>query len=128
MIKVHVKKQSNYPVSTPKLKEKVESVVSGGGVVSDADVWISLVGKKAMYKIAEKFLGEKNKLHTVLAFCDNEVEGKFVYPDETIHLGEVVVCFPLVRQKAKEENKRIYDKVEELVEHGTQHLIGIHHD
>ena len=50
------------------------------------------------------------------------------YPDNLLHLGDIIICFPLARQMAMEENKLIDQVLAELACHGTLHLLGEHHE
>jgi probable rRNA maturation factor len=134
MIKVLVKKQSNYPVSTPKLKKRIRDFFEKHGIVSDATVSVALVGEKYMLDIAKKYLKD-GRVHNVLSFPADEAkdlpagrQGKFIHPPgDIIDLGEIVVCYPKAFEEAKAEGKRIEEKVHELAEHGALHLLGIHH-
>ncbi len=128
MIKVSITKQSNYPVAVASIKKKLADFLGKSGIVSDAEVSIALVGEKKMMEIVGVYLKDK-KLHNVLSFTPSEVKGQFVYPpDRTLHLGEIVVCYPEAVREAKEENVLIDERVYELIEHGAMHLMGIHHD
>jgi probable rRNA maturation factor len=127
MIKVSVSKQSNYPVSTPRIKKKLREFLKERGIVSDAEVSVAIVGEKKMLDIGKKYLKDKN-LHNVLSFTQSEVVGGFIYPPkDAIHLGEIIVCYPKAVEEAKEENVLIEERICELVEHGALHLLGIHH-
>jgi probable rRNA maturation factor len=129
MIRVDVKKQSNYPVNVTKVKKELKSFLESKGLVSDFSVSVSFVSEKAMRELAKKFLGEKNSVHNVLTFPESEVRGDFEYPSTlALPLGEIVVCFPEVVREAKKEGKLIDLKVSELVEHGALHLLGEHHE
>ena len=128
MIQVYLSKQSNYPISSPKLKKRLKEFLTEQGIVSDSDVYVSLVGEKKMLDLSKKHLNEDNVLHNVLSFTEDEVKGKFVYPPENIiHLGEIIVCYPKAFQEARSEGKLIEEKVWELVKHGAYHLLGKHH-
>ena len=127
MIKVSVKKQSNYPISSTKMKNSLKNFLAGHGIVSDAEVSVALVGKNKMLEVGKKYLKDKS-LHNVLSFTADEVDSKFVFPpDGVIHLGEIIVCYPVAFEEAKKEGKLIEEKVIELIEHGALHLLGIHH-
>jgi probable rRNA maturation factor len=129
MIKVFLSKQSNYPVSAPKVKNALKNFLKKEGIVSKADVSVSLVGEKKMLFLAQKYLHEVGVLHNVLSFPFVEAKDAFVSPpDDTIHLGEIVVCFPKVTKEASAEGKLIDEKVIELVTHGALHLLGKHHE
>lgn len=136
MIKVNVKKQSNYPISSTKIRNNLKNFLAGHGIVSDAEVSVVLVGEKKMLEIGKKYLKD-GSLHNVLSFTADEVDSKFVLgeaanfvypPDGVIRLGEIIVCYPKAFEEAKNENKLIEEKIMELIEHGALHLLGIHHD
>jgi probable rRNA maturation factor len=128
MIKVSVNKQSNYPVSSTLIKKRLSLFLQKQGIVSEAEVSVAIVGEKKMMEIGNKFLKDK-KLHNVLSFTPTEIKMNFVFPpDGIIHLGEIVVCYPLAVREAGEENVLTNERVCELVEHGALHLLGIHHE
>lgn len=128
MIHVSVKKQSNYPIDSPKLKGRVKDFLLKNGIVSDAELSIALVGEVKMLELGKKYLAE-SELHSVFSFTNEELDEKFIYPpDGIIHLGEVIVCYPEAFREAKKEGKLIEEKVWELTEHGILHLLGIHHE
>ncbi len=128
MIKVYVKKLSNCPVSNSKVKKTLSDFLTKNGIVSDADVSVSFVGEKKMLDLAKKYLKEKNIIHNVLSFPFKE-GGTFIEaPDDVIHLGDIVICYPKVVSESNAQGKLIDDRVLELVEHGALHLLGQHHD
>lgn len=128
MIKVLVDKQSNYPVKSARVKKKLADFFTKKGIVSDAEVSVAIVGEKKMLEISKKYLSDK-LLHNVLSFTPDEIKGRFVYPpDGTIHLGEIIVCYPKAVDEAKIENVLVDDRVYELIEHGALHLLGVHHE
>lgn len=128
MIKVYIKKQSNYPVKAIDLKKKLSEFFKKKGIVSDAFVSVALIGEEKMLDLGKKYLKD-NKVHNVLSFTLDEVREKFIYPPaELLNLGEIIVCYPKAVEEAKREGKRIDAKVMELIEHGAKHLMGIHHE
>lgn len=128
MIKVRIFKASNYPVSAVIIRRKLIKFLQTKKLAGDTEISIALIGREKAFRLSKKYLKEDRVLHNVLSFTENEVTPKFMYPpDGKTHLGEVVVCYPKAREEAKAENKRIEEKVWELVEHGTMHLLGYHH-
>ncbi len=128
MISVFVKKQPSYSVNTSEIKEDLATLLEKSGIVSNTKVSVALIGEKEMLDLSKKYLKD-NKVHNVLSFTYSEVADKFTFPpDDAVHLGEIVVCYPRAKEEAKVEGKLIEEKIKELVEHGALHLIGIHHD
>ncbi len=128
MIKVYVKKQTNYPLKAKDIKKNIASFFKERGIVSDAVVSIALVGENKMLDIGKKYLKD-SKVHNVLSFTADEVKNKFIYPPgELLNLGEIVICYPKAVEEAKREGKMVKSKVLELIEHGADHLMGIHHE
>jgi probable rRNA maturation factor len=67
----------------------------------------------------------------VLSFGLNDPIAKNIpfaaVPDDVLRLGDIVISYPQAVKEAGEENKMVDDKVIELVLHGLNHLMGIHH-
>jgi len=127
MISVLVSKSGSYPVSSPKVKKALRDFFEKNGIVSNAEVSVSIVGEKKMRDVCKKYLNDKN-LHSVLSFTTDEDKNKFVYPPDKIYLGEVILCYSLVVEEAKKEGKLIDEKAIELLLHAGEHLLGRHHE
>lgn len=128
MIKVYVKKQSNYPVDVYKLKSEIKIFLKKKGIVSDSQLTIAIVGEKKMKDLSQKYLNDPNP-HNVLSFVANEVDEDFKsLPQDLNDLGDIVICYKLVVEEANRDRMLIDDKVYELAEHGVLHLLGEHHD
>jgi len=58
----------------------------------------------------------------------DEVKSVFIYPpDSTIHLGEIIICYPALVEQSKHEGKLIDEVAVELAKHSAYHLMGVHH-
>src|SRR3989344_6896306 len=126
MIKIFVKKQGNFAVNVSKVKKELTSFLESKGLVSDFSVTVAIVGEKVMKDISVKFLGDAS-VHNVLSFTESEVKGEFLYPkDETLPLGEIILCYPKIVEEANKEGKLIDTKALELVKHAALHLLGEH--
>jgi len=132
MIKISVFKDKQYPVSAKKIKDAVKKTLVENGIVSDSEASVALLSHAKIVKMAKQYLNEKNSLansHPVLSFPNAEIKKHFVFPPEKkIYLGEIIVSFEKAVEIAEKEKILIEDSVLSLVEHGSLHLIGIHHD
>ena len=127
MITVSVYNQSNFPIKASEVKRVVKKTLEENGMVSDCEVEVALVSESKMDELNKEYYKDEEYIHPVFTFP--ETEGQFVFPpDGKIHLGEIVISYQAVVDRAKEGGKLIDEVVKELVQHGTQHLVGIHHD
>lgn len=129
MIKVYVKKQGNFAVSSLKIKKSLSELFLKEGIVSEADVNVAIVGEGQMDKLGKKYLSKNEPLHNVLSFVESETGGGFITPpDQILHLGDIIVCYPKAAHEAGEEGVLVEEKVIELIKHGAYHLLGKHHE
>ncbi len=127
MVKINVSKQSNYPISGVKVRKFLQDFFKEKGIVSEAECHVSFVGEAKMKALGKKYYKKDNRVHNVFSFVESEAKD-WKHPNNTMQLGEIVVCFPIVLKEAKMENKLIEEKVLELVGHSALHLLGIHHE
>ena len=128
MIKVFVKKQGNFPVSSIKIKNLLSKFFTDHGIVSDSDVNVAIIGKEEMEALGKKYLSPNEPVHNVLSFTGAESKKVFLDPpDDILHLGDIAICYPKCIDEAKKEGIIVEEKVIELIEHGAYHLLGIHH-
>ena len=89
-----------------KIKTALQKVFTEEGIVSHADVSVSVVGEKKMLALAKKYLKENNVLHNVLSFPFTETKQRFVDPpDDVLHLGDIILCYPKIAE-FKEQIKK----------------------
>lgn len=49
-------------------------------------------------------------------------------PDKVLRLGDILISWPVAREEASQEGITIDEYLHFLLEHGTKHLLGVHHD
>lgn len=133
MITVIIKAHSQYPVSRKRIKETVVSKLAKHGLEDKVEVGITFVGDRKMSQLNQQFR-QQNKTTDVLSFplTEEDVSSETVEfvesPDKTLRLGDIVISYPQVRKQAQEENLLVDVVIDRLVQHGLEHLLGIHHD
>lgn len=129
MINVLFQTESHFPVSSQKIKDKVVEFLSAR-VKSQSEVSITIVGDRRMQTLNRTYR-QVDATTDVLSFPQNDPTQQAVpfvdAPDGVLRLGDVVVSYPQAVLEATEENKLVDDKIIELIEHGINHLLGIHH-
>ncbi|SRR5258708_27905265 len=128
MISVTVYKQSNFPVNSKKVKEVISKTLTENGIVSDTEVNVAIVGKQKMDELNKKYYKDEIYEHPIFTFPESDNKEFNFPPDGKIHLGQIVISYPMAVETANENNKLIDEVVCELAEHGAKHLLGIHHE
>ncbi len=124
-VTVEIFVESRYKVNRKKIAERVEYVVHKKGVASPVEVSVAVVGDRKMRALNKKYRGIDSTTN-VLSFPQSEGEPGML-PSDILVLGDVVVSYPVVIKEAAAENMLVDEKICELVEHGTLHLLGEHH-
>lgn len=130
MVKVTIQTESRYPVSRKLVTNAVQDFLAGK-IESDADVTITFVGDRKIHDLNRTYR-QKDYPTDVLSFPLNDPSQPstvpFVSPpDDILHLGDIVVSYPMAVKEAGEQEKLVDDMIIFLVLHGMNHLLGIHH-
>lgn len=125
-IKVLIFVESRYRVDRKRITKSVLLLLKEQSVKGPAEVSVAIVGDRKMRSLYKKYKGE-DKTTNVLSFSLSDGEGT-VLPTDILRLGDVVVSYPQVIKEAAKEEVYVDDKIEELVNHGVLHLLGIHHE
>lgn len=128
-VTVLIQAASHFPVNRSKIRAAIADSLRGM-VKRKSEVSVVIVGDRQMRKLNREYRN-LDSTTDVLSFPLNETvspETPFVDPpDDILRLGDIVVSFPQAVSEALEENKLVDDKIVELVKHGLNHLLGIHH-
>ena len=94
------------------------------------EVSINIVGDRQMRRLNTMYR-HIDDTTDVLSFPLNDPADKvapFVdAPDGVLRLGDIIVSYPQAVTAASEDNMLVDDKIKDLVLHGLNHLLGIHH-
>jgi probable rRNA maturation factor len=95
---------------------------SGAGERSTAVLSIRVVGTARSRSLNHRYR-HKDRPTNVLAFL-----GAGAAPDGRIHLGELVICAPVVAREALAQGKLPKSHWAHLTVHGVLHLLGFDHE
>lgn len=118
--------ESRYKINRRRIKNTVEKVFDRNGVTGAVEVSIAIVGDRKMRALSKKYKGE-DKTRNILSFSLSEGES-IKMPNDKLRLGDIVLSFPQVINDSVRDETLIDDKVDELVEHGLLHLLGVNHE
>lgn len=96
---------------------------------NEASVVIRIVGTEEGLELNQSFR-HKNYPTNVLSFPyePSEFELEFLDAEELGHLGDLVLCLPVVEREAAEQNKPLAHHWAHLIVHGLLHLQGFDHE
>ena len=130
MVKVFIKTDSHYKVNRKRIRQRIEEYLAKKKVRGKTEVSLAVVGDRQMKFLNQEFR-QLNQTTDVLAFplLNMEERAKFIDPpDNILRLGDIVISYPQVIEEASNEETFIDDKIDELILHGLDHLLGINLD
>ena len=89
----------------------------------DSEITIRLTDDKEMRALNKKWR-KKNSLTNVLAFPNNT---KLDSHEQSKYIGDIILCYNVVKQEAKQRNISFSDHMIHLIVHGVFHLCGYNH-
>jgi probable rRNA maturation factor len=125
-VRVYIFVESRYKINRKRIKQTVQNTINKNQVSGPVEVSVAIVGDRKMRELSKKYKGE-DKTRNILSF--SQVEGEAIKnPRQELRLGDIVLSFPQVINDAARDEMLVDDKVDELVEHGLMHLLGLHHE
>lgn len=137
MVNVLISADSRFPISRPKIKRAIESLLREKRVTFDTEISVLICGARKSRELARKYFDEDTP-HNVFSFPLVENENQFISPtaksgkgfpeEKNLVLGDIVVCYPLAQEEANRDDVLVDTKINELIQHGLLHLLGVHHE
>lgn len=118
--------ESRYKVNRKRIKSAVQFVLEEQNIQSPLEVSVAIVGDRKMRALNIKYRN-LDKTSNVLSFPLAEGE-QTKLPTDITRLGDIVISYPEVIREAVKEEWLVDDRIEELVQHGMLHLLGLHHE
>lgn len=138
MINVIVTSDSRYPINKLAVQAVAVETLRTHRISGNIEIGISVVGDRKMHEINRKFRGI-NSTTNILSFAledpisQNQLQhvpkvGFVKSPDNVLRLGDIIISYPQIIKDAGAEGVSIEDELRFLVEHGMNHLLGLHHN
>ncbi|MFH1186930.1 MAG: rRNA maturation RNase YbeY [Candidatus Levyibacteriota bacterium] len=124
-IKVPIFVESRYRVNRKRIKSTVINLLNKHSIMGSVEISVAIIGDRKMRELSKKYKGE-DKTRNILSFP--QTEGGFAKNSvNSLRLGDILISYPEVIREASKEEVLVDDKIDELVNHGLLHLLGIHH-
>ncbi len=130
MITIKFQAASHYPVNRKLIIKEVKDLLHSR-LKGDCEVSILIGGNRQM-KYLNKTYRNIDDTTDVLSFPQNDpsqpTKPFTPPPDGVLYLGDIVISYPEAVKEAAKDDMMVDDKINQLVLHGLDHLMGIHHD
>ena len=115
--------ESRYKINKKRIRGTVDALLKKHQINGPLEVSIAVVGDRKMRSLSRKYKGE-DKTRNVLSFSLTEGTSSHL-PSNVLRLGDIVISYPQVIKEASREEMLVDDKIDSLIEHGLEHLLGI---
>jgi probable rRNA maturation factor len=138
MINIVVNSDSRYQVNKFAVQATALEVLKKHNINGDIEIGITIIGDRKMHEFNKTYRGIDSTTN-ILSFAYEDPlsvsslmhfnkMGFVKAPDQVLRLGDIVISYPEAQKDATSEGVTVEDELRYLVEHGTKHLLGIHHE
>lgn len=136
MINIIVSSDPRYSVNKIAIRSVVLEILQKHRISGKVEIGISIVGDRKMHELNKRYRGIDSTTD-ILSFAledPNPVSlqhipriGFVASPDKILRLGDIVISYPQALEDASLDGISVDEELRDLVEHGLDHLLGIHH-
>lgn len=136
MINIIVNSDPRYNINRSALRAAVLEALMKNRVSGRIEVGINIVGDRKMHELNQKFRGIDSTTD-ILSFALEDSHpanlqhipriGFISSPDKILRLGDIVISYPEALEDASYDGTSVDDEIKSLVQHGINHLLGMHH-
>lgn len=136
MINIIVSSDPRYNINKAAIEAVVADFLQRHRIGGKVEVGVNIVGDRKMHELNRKF----RRIDTttdILSFALEDPNpaslqhipriGFVASPDHWLRLGDIVISYPQVVEDASMDGISVNEEIKNLVEHGLNHLLGIHH-
>lgn len=136
MINIIVSSDPRYSINKVAIRSVVLEVLQRHHISGRVEIGIIVVGDRKMHELNKTYRAIDSTTD-ILSFAledPNPVSlqhlpsiGFVASPDRVLRLGDVVISYPQALEDASLDGISVDEEIRNLVEHGLDHLLGIHH-
>lgn len=137
MFNVIVNSDPRYDINKANIRNVVSDLLAKLRISGKIELGINIVGDRKMHELNRKYRG-LNETTNILSFALEDSSptklqhvpkiGFVAAPDNWLRLGDIVISYPQAIEDAALDGISVDEEVGTLVEHGLNHLLGIHHN
>lgn len=136
MINIIVSSDPRYNVNKIAIKAVALQVLQKHRIGGRIELGVNIIGDRKMHELNRKYRGIDSTTD-ILSFALEDSSqaslqhipriGFVASPDKWLRLGDIVISYPQALEDASLDGISVDEEIRNLVEHGVNHLLGIHH-
>ncbi len=138
MINIVISSDPRYNINRDSIRSAVEQVLRKNHINGGVELGVNVVGDRKMHELNRKYRGIDSTTN-ILSFALEDPTssslqhirgvGFVAAPDKLLRLGDIVISYPQALEDASMDGIAVDEEIRYLIEHGVNHLLGIHqHD
>lgn len=138
MVNIVINSDSKYSIDKLAIQSAVLEILQQNKVGGNLEIGVSIVSDSKMHEFNRKYRGIDSPTNILTfaledAMADSQLQfvskmGFVKSPDKTAYLGDILISHPMAVKEAAMEGTTVEEYLLFLVQHGTKHLLGLHHD
>lgn len=136
MVNIIVNSDPRYSVNKASIKAVVLDIIQKLRISGKVELGINIVGDRKMHELNRKYRG-MDSTADILSFALEDPSpsslqhipriGFVASPDKWLRLGDIVISYPQAIEDASIDGISVDEEIRNLVAHGLNHLLGVHH-
>ncbi len=136
MVNIIVNSDPRYNINKAGIKAVVAEILRKLHISGRIEIGINIVGDRKMHELNRKYRGLDSTTN-ILSFALEDSNpaslqhipriGFVAAPDRWLRLGDIVISYPQVVEDASMDGISVDEEIRNLVSHGLNHLLGMHH-
>lgn len=136
MINIIVSSDPRYDVNKTAIRTTVTAVLQKHRIGGKVELGVNIIGDRKMHELNRKYRGIDSTTDVLSFALEDPNSGSLQHiprigfvasPDKWLRLGDIVISYPQALEDAAIEGISVDEEIRILVEHGVNHLLGIHH-
>ena len=136
MVNIIVNSDPRYNISRASIRAAISEILAKFKISGKIELGVNIVGDRKMHELNRKYRGLDTTTN-ILSFALEDSSptslqhipriGFVAAPDKWLRLGDIVISYPQAIEDASLDGISVDEEVRTLIEHGLNHLLGIHY-
>ena len=136
MINIIVNSDPRYNINKDSIRAVASEMLIKLRIPGRIELGINIVGDRKMHELNRKYRGLDSTTNILSFVLEDSAPSSLQHipkigfvasPDNWLRLGDIVISYPQIVEDASMDGISIDEEIKNLVEHGLNHLLGIHH-